>query len=286
MPASFPARTGVFRLSRSGFERERSSPPAHARHSPAIAAVRRKRAELHAREALSICPVLKFDREEVSPRTRRFLGMRRLLLALLSPRTRRSPPWNGMKKTPCFRLAVCASFVCGLFGFCKFNALNLIFVCFDAANPGKGSTIFRIIIRENSQRFLSLVRAIFTFPSVLNASCSVIMHSPWLCRHDMRTGSGIMHEEFTAFPMRKAFFAQTHLQAASAHSPPHARHFQGYGHIYRSLFMKRASMGAFFQGRTPTRLCFAPPPAGWNGQPFSVEGFASVRTAALPRFCE
>lgn len=66
-----------------------------------------------------------------------------------------------MKKPPCFRLAVCASFVCGLFGFCKFNALNLIFVCFDAANPGKGSTIFRIIIRENSQRFLSLVRAIF-----------------------------------------------------------------------------------------------------------------------------
>ena len=114
-----------------------------------------------AREALSICPVLKFDREEVSPRTRRFLGMRRLLLALLSPRIRRSPPWNGMKKPPCFRLAVCASFVCGLFGFCKFNALNLIFVCFDAANPGKGSTIFRIIIRENSQRFLSLVRAIF-----------------------------------------------------------------------------------------------------------------------------
>lgn len=45
-------------------------------------------------------------------------------------------------------------------------------------------------------------------------------------------------------------------------------------------------MEAFFQGGTPTRLCFAPPPAGWSGQPFSVEGFASVRTAALPRFCE
>lgn len=81
------------------------------------------------------------------------------------------------------------------------------------------------------------------------------MRSPWLCRHDMRTGSGIMHEEFAAFPTRKAFFAQTHLQAASAR--PHARHFQGCGYISLSV-QEKSIHGSLFSGQDANAALLRP----------------------------